>query len=204
MGPRRSNGREKFSDTELLEAFHYLAQDVASHSLVVDPRPMAFTMTFRADAETTFGWDNPDAAPWVELATYVRKLAILEGEATGIRQVLQILGRDHPDLRSEILQLKEKLTSWRGSNKSQVIIQNGDGDHAAVSIRSNSDAAELVINGYLFHSNANLLKAWRDLDEMAQGYCIASARDWIIEAGSLVAETAELVEKAIPKLRSSS
>jgi hypothetical protein len=201
MAPRRNKSDDKFSnDRDLLEAFHYLAQDVISHPLVVNPQPMIFTLTFHVGAGTTFGWDNPETAPWVELATYVRKLAILEGEATGITQVLQILGRDRSDLRDEIKQLKGKVSAWRGSNKAQFVTQDG-GNDASVSIRSNAEAAELVINGYLFHSNANLLKAWRGLDEMDQGFCIASARDWITEAGLLVAETARILGKAIPALR---
>lgn len=70
------------TDIEVLDASRYLARDVVAHPLVVNPKPMGFNVTFKAQGVTELGWDNPESAPWRELATYVRKLAILEDDST--------------------------------------------------------------------------------------------------------------------------
>jgi hypothetical protein len=194
----RLKGEKKFrTDFEVLDAFHYLARDVVKHPLVVEPKPMALNVLFTAGAVASFGWDNPDTAPWVELATYVRKLAILEDDSTNLTKVLVILGKSHEALRPEIKAVQVDVAEWRGSSKTQFLTPGADG---SLSIRSNAEAAELVINGSLFHANADLLKIWRGLDDFAQSYCVASAQDWISTAGQLIKATSELIERACPEI----
>jgi hypothetical protein len=194
----RLKGEKKFgTDFEVLDTFHYLARDVVAHPLVVNPKPMAFNVTFAAKGVTDFGWDNPDSAPWVELATYVRKLAILEDDSTNLTKVLIIIGKSYESFRLEVKAVQDEVSEWRGSSKAQFLTPAADG---SLSVRSNSEAAELVINGNLFHANADLLKIWRGLDDFAQSYCVAAAQDWITTAGLLVKRTSELIERAVPEL----
>lgn len=87
------------------------------------------------------------------------------------------------------------MSEWRGSGKTQFLTRAADG---SLSVQSNSEAAELVINGNLFHANADLLKIWRGMDDFAQSYCVAAAQDWITTAGLLVARTSGLIERAVP------
>lgn len=197
---RRNAQEEKFgTDREVLDAFHYLAQDVIGHPLAVSPKPLAFNMTFvRGGGVVDMGWDTPESAPWIELATYVRKLTMLDSESTNLSKVLKILGRDHEGIRPEVKQLQDALKEWRGSSKAQLLTQAEDGD--SLSVTSNAEAAEIVINGYLFHANADLLKAWRKMDSFAQTYCLSSAQDWVTTAAGLVKEAATLIEAVMPEL----
>lgn len=70
----------------------------------------------------------------------------------------------------------------------------------SLSVTSNAEAAEIVINGYLFHANADLLRAWRKMDSFAQTYCLSSAQDWVTTAAGLVRDAATLIEVAMPEL----
>jgi hypothetical protein len=159
---------------------------------------MAFNMTLvRGGGIVDMGWDTPESAPWIELATYVRKLTMLESESTNLSKVLRILGRDHEDIRPDVKQLQEALNEWRDSSKAQLLTQADVGD--SVSVTSNAEAAEIVINGYLFHANADLLKAWRKMDSFAQTYCLSSAQDWVTTASGLVRDAATLIEAVMPE-----
>lgn len=193
----RLKGEKKFrTDIEVLDAFRYLARDVVAHPLVVSPKPMAFNVTFKDHGVTELGWDNPESAPWVELATYVRKLAILEDDSTNLTKVLIIIGKNYESLRPDVKAIQVEVSEWRGSSKAQFLTQAADG---SLSVQSNAEAAELVINGNLFHANADLLKIWRGMDDFAQSYCVAAAQGWITTAGLLVARTSGLIERAVPE-----
>ncbi|WP_332603724.1 hypothetical protein [Arthrobacter sp. S2(2024)] len=157
---------------------------------------MAFNVTLKAQGVTELGWDNPASAPWVELATYVRKLEILEDDSTNLTKVLIIIGKNYESLRPEVKAIQDEVSEWRGSSKTQVLTQAADG---SLSVQSNSEAAELVINGNLFHANADLLKIWRGMDDFALSYCVAAAKDWITTAGLLVKRTSGLIERAVPE-----
>lgn len=190
---------EKFGTSqEVLDAFHYLAQDVINHPLVINPKPMTFNVTLLLGGEIHFGWDTPDSATWVELSTYVRKLAMLEKENTYISKVLNILARDYEGLRPEIQELHRAVKDWRGSKKVEYFAQAEGSD--SLSVTSNAEAADIVINGYLFHADADLLRVWRKMDPFAQKFCLASAQDWVTSAAVLVRATSGLVEKAMPEL----
>ncbi|CAH0232631.1 hypothetical protein SRABI26_02687 [Arthrobacter sp. Bi26] len=193
----RRNNEMPRTDSEILDDFHYLAQDVINHPLALAPQPMALNVTFFAGGGMDFGWDSPESAPWVELATYVRKLAILEDEATSITKVLKIMGKNHEWLRPDVQRIQDAVKEWRGSNKAQFVTQEDEG---GLSITSNAQAAEIVINGSMFHGNANLLKVWRELDPFARNYMVASAQDWITTAAGLVRQTVDVVERALPEL----
>lgn len=184
---------------KFLDAFHYLAQDIIGHPLAVSPQPLAFNMTLvRGGGVVDMGWDTPESAPWIELTTYVRKLTMLDSESTNLSKVLMILGRDYEGIRPDVKQLQDALKEWRGSSKAQLLTQAEDGD--SLSVTSNAEAAEIVINGYLFHANADLLKAWRKMDPFAQTYCLSSAQDWVTTAAGLVKEAATLIEVVMPEL----
>jgi hypothetical protein len=130
---RRNMSDERFGTSrEVLDAFHYLAQDVIKHPLVINPRPMTFNMTLLFGGEIHFGWDMPDSAPWVELSTYVRKLAMLEKENTYISKVLNILARDYEALRPEIQGLQRAVKDWRGSKKAEFFTQAEGSDSLSV------------------------------------------------------------------------
>ena len=127
----------------------------------------------------------------------MRKLAILEDDSANLTKVLFILAKSHEALRPEVRVVQDDVAEWSASSKTQFLAPAADG---SLSIRSNAEAAELVINGSLFHATADLLKIWRGLDDFAQSYCVASAQDWISTAGLLVKRTSELIEKAVPAL----
>lgn len=138
MARRQKNSSR--TDSEVLSDFHYLAQDVISHPLTINPRPMSLNITFFAGGDMEIGWDTPETAPWVELATYVRKLAILEDEATSIGKVLKIIGRHHEALRPEVETIQAAIKEWKGSAKMQFFSQQENCE--GLSISSNAQAAE--------------------------------------------------------------
>lgn len=161
---------------------------------------MTFNMTVILGGEIHFGWDTPASAPWVELATYVRKLAMLEKENPYISKVLNILARDYQAFRPEIQGLQRAVKDWSGSKKAEFFTQAEGSD--SLSVTSNAEAADIVINGYLFHADADLLRAWRKMDPFAQKFCLASAQDWVTSAAVLVRATSGLIEKVMPELAS--
>jgi hypothetical protein len=62
---RLNTQEEKFAtDREVLDAFHYLAQDVIRHPLVISPKPLTFKMTLvRGGDVVDMGWDTPESGP---------------------------------------------------------------------------------------------------------------------------------------------
>ena len=98
--------------------------ETLSHTLwSLTQKPMAFNVTFKAQGVTELGWDNPESAPWVELATYVRKLAILEDDSTNLTKVLIIIGKNYESLRPDVKAIQDEVSEWRGSRKTQFLTQ---------------------------------------------------------------------------------
>lgn len=179
-------------DTDRIEAFRYLAQDVIDHPLLLNPKPMTFNITFTGDVATNYGWDTPESASWMQLAMYVRKLALLEKEPVFISNILNVISKDHVAKREAVAVIKASISSWKGSSKTEFFTSNEDG---SLSVTSLAGSAEIVINGAMFHADAEKLKIWRGMDGFAKKYSEACTHEYIMSAAASIKSTAELIDE---------